>query len=222
MAIVFAATISPYAAILGAIVFWVSYGTIGKKFYKWSDGEFVAPEKRYSTLMLHGLGLAVFVPVFAVIAFFIGTAIMGIVLPRTTFGEPSSTSSMLAVIMAICAVGASVYTYWRIVYNMRKKSGATKKQVRWEIIYGAIALYAWIGAIVLGIYALIALVVLLVAYVVIRIFSFFLTGEEITVKRGGLFGGTKKVYAERNLDGTYTDLSGNNYKKDNSNDNLLG
>lgn len=42
------------------------------------------------------------------------------------------------------------------------------------------------------------------------------TSEEITVERGGLFGGTKKVLAHKNWNGTATGLDGKVYKKKNS------
>lgn len=42
------------------------------------------------------------------------------------------------------------------------------------------------------------------------------TSEEITVERGGLFGGTKKVLAHKNWDGTATGLDGKTYKKKSS------
>ncbi len=194
-----------------ALMFWFGYKTMRKYFDKWSDGELKVPEKRYNMLMLHGLGFFAFIGVAGVAAFFLGNFVFSLISPEEHISVQKE-SVVWSTYLTLLAVVFAIYAYWLIVYNNRKKSGATKKQVRWEIIYGCTALVSWIAAIVIGSYAVVILLILIVLYAAIRIFSFFAFGEKITVKSGGLFGGTKEVYAERNLDGSYTDAEGNKYK----------
>ncbi len=45
------------ALLVYIIMFWVRYSTVCKWLFKWSKGQFTAPKKRYSLLLLHGVGL---------------------------------------------------------------------------------------------------------------------------------------------------------------------
>ena len=122
-------------------------------------------------------------------------------------GYPNVSILDASVIFAgiIFCVPLGAYLYWRFLYNRRKDTGATEKAVRWELFFSLLVLAAWATGI-----ALIVIVVPL--YILLRLISYFCFGEEITVKTGGLFGGSKKVYAERNLDGSYIDIEGKTYK----------
>ncbi len=107
---------------------------------------------------------------------------------------------------------ASIYLYWLICYKVRSKKGATRRQVAFEVLYGTFSLCAWVAIIVLAVYSIMIAVALVVLYFFIKLIFFFCFSEEITVKKPGLFGGTKKVWANRNLDGSYTDIEGKTYK----------
>lgn len=184
------------------LVFWIRYSWISTYFLKWSKGEFVAPEKRFNKLMLHGLG-----------AYVTSALLMGCIV--LIFGLVDSSSTVAMTIMAICyiiSMPCSLLLYWYIVYKIREKSGATKRLVTFEVIYGVLTFSAWAAIVALAIYGIMFAIFVVVGYFLIRLILFFCFSEQISVKTPGLFGGIKKVWAERNLDGSYTDLDGNKYK----------
>lgn len=197
----------PFAAIAFAIIayviaFWIRYSWVRKMLGKWSKEEFIAPEKRYGKLMLHGLGIVASLALSALII-------------QLMFMCLENVSDIGPVILGAfyILVPCSFLLYWYIVYKVRMKSGASKRLVAFEVMYGFLTFSAWAAIVVLAIYAIMAAVILVVCYFLFRIIMYFCFAEQISVKSPGLFGGTKKVWAERNLDGTYTDIEGNKYKK---------
>lgn len=109
---------------------------------------------------------------------------------------------------------AAVWGYYRIIKSVREGSGVnvSRRELSWELAYSFLAALSWGLMVVLAVYAIIAFVVLVVGYLLLKVLSFFFFSEEITVKQGGLFGGVKKIWATRNMDGSYTDASGKTYK----------
>lgn len=190
------------AGIIYILVFWIRYSWIPTYSLKWSKGEFIAPEKRFNKLMLHGLG------VYAATALLMGCTALVFVLV-------DSTSTVAMTIMSICYIivlPCALWLYWYIVYKIREKSGATKRLIAFEVSYGVLTLSAWVAIVVLAIYGMMFVLAIAAAYFLFRLIMYFCFSEQISVKTPGLFGGIKKVWAERNLDGSYTDLDGNKYK----------
>lgn len=197
-----------YSSILPLIytlIFWIRYQWICNWAAKWSRGEFTAPEKRLNFNMLHGLGALAMIAA----GFVIGS--MGFIsLMEATVGFFEALT-LIGLVLGFFAAGAGLWGYWTLVCKY-SKAGLTPKGNAFKIGYGTLTLVAWAIAVVLAIYAVIAVVCIVVGYFLLKFILFACFSEEITVKRGGFFGGTKKVQATRNFDGTYTDLDGNTYK----------
>lgn len=181
------------------IIFWLKYKWIRKWFGNWSHGEFTAPAKRYSLLMLHGLGWLA-----------LNGLVMGLLLALCQ--SVARNNEVLPAIVTALVIPASAYGYWWIVKFFKTKKGATARECAFEVAYGVLAFAAWTAIVVIGFYAVLLAIALVVVYGVFKLWFFSMSSEEITVKSGGFFGGTKKVQATRNIDGSYTDLEGNTYR----------
>lgn len=184
------------------VLFWVKYSKVVDLFNRWSGGAFTAPQRRFNLKILTGLGLAIIVT--------LSLALIGWMSTQISVWAIRLIGAFPFYVIA----PAAVWAYYRIIKSVREGSGVnvSRRELSWELTYSFLAALSWGLMVVLAVYAIIAFVVLVVGYLLLKVLSFFFFSEEITVKQGGLFGGVKKIWATRNMDGSYTDASGKTYK----------
>lgn len=188
------------------LVFLIRYQKIAQWTEKWSGGEFVAPAKRFNFNLLHGLG--------ALTSMYIVPSIFMAILMSTIGTLTDLEVASAALIMSfigLFATSAGLWGYWKLLCKYSKES-LTPKGNAYKIGYGVLSLMAWATIAVVAVYGALFVLFLVIAYYLLKFILFACFSQEISVKSGGFFGGSKKVQATRNWDGSYTDINGNRYK----------
>lgn len=212
------------------LAFFFNYKKIQQLYAKWSNGTYMAPDKRFNKQLLYGLliiGILCGVPFVADCAteYYLETAgykngweIVGteyvqgnLQMFNTYIARRSSIHSWLwlADIAVIAAILIPTLAF------LQRKNGLDTRNFRFELLYGTLGFGAWLAAvavIVCGFIFATAILIAAVCLYLVGIIIHFCFAKEITVKKPGFLGGTKKIWATRNPDGTYSDISGNKYK----------
>lgn len=185
------------------LIFWIRKKTLDSFFHKISGGEFNAPSNRFNKLLLPGICCFVI----TTLASF--GALKGF---HAIAPDPTLQTRCLIYSSAFIAGNGILLIFWLIMCKFPHKTSPALAASR--LLYAYLETASWILFIIAAYVAVIAVLVVVVVGFFIWLILTFATAQEFTVKTGGLFGTTKKIWGNRNLDGTVTGLDGEKYKKD--------
>lgn len=184
------------------IIFLISKKSLDSFFNKLSGGEFNAPSKRFNLLLL--LGLFCF-------AITMLTSVGVTLVVQDIYPDPWHQHLPIHLYAGYIACMAVLFIFWLIMCYFPHKTSPALAASR--LLYAYLEAASWILIIAAACVAIVAVLIIAAVLLFIWLILTFATAEEFTVKTGGLFGTTKKIWGNRNLDGTVTGLDGKEYKK---------